>query len=362
MSNEPEEFNPAAEPRLNPDAESFLAKSLDDVRQDIIRLAARSQAARPTPPSEVTVSEVKDALNELGLATAELDRPFRPGLISWFGISGLILVVVGAVLAAVSLNSWTTITATAISLIGASGAYWSIWTARRVLRRAEPADRAVDEVKVLQGWAALERAMKERIGELPEGRSSLSYVIQKYAETAQLSNDDMEELRSILRVRNEAAHSPIGFSTSNSTIQTALAALDRQLERVVEHITPQTFERVVLANLQIIFPQATTRSEPDFDVDAYLHLSKAMTVGIVVKYHRQELNSSTLRKWVAGFGDRIFPVLVITNGKLPQGEAFVAVDSEDTHACIASWRGSRDNPRLQMAIESLVQRYQGSVE
>ncbi|MBA9002067.1 hypothetical protein [Thermomonospora cellulosilytica] len=332
--------------------------------------------SRPNPPPRITVSEVKEALDELGIAlersAAKQVSASKSKRRAAIAIGALSIAMAGAVLAIVyssdSIDALGGVTAV-LSVIAAVFAVWvaaaqANWARRQADSAHELALRAAEELQVIEGWAELEAAMRNRVGERLGGdRLSLPVVIEEYADSANLSDEEVEELRSILRLRNEAAHSPTGFFANSEAISEVLPALRRHLEKARKELprSPRAYESLALANLQLVAPgvAAVETGSGDSGVDAVLRTDDDRLINVIVKYtSRGGTLSRSAMKTIRGHSrNRFVPTLVITNYKIPED---MQVSLWDTYGVsgeavrVVHWAGPEDNDRLKAVTSEML--------
>lgn len=245
---------PASEsPAMTREAEELLNQSVAEFRSSLINIAHKQHVSRAAPSREITSQEIVAALDQMGFALSQeaaasqvrLNRHrFQRIAITIAVVALAVLTLAVSVLIAVNLglgevdqlaSSLGVLVSVAALVAGAV----SMFAALSSRRAGEEASRAAElaalsgaQAQVVIGWSALEKALAERYGNKDDDSRrhvGLGRLIQTYSTQAHLSEQEVEELREILQMRNKVAHGQGG--------KVGRAELDRVIQLVRLHIS-----------------------------------------------------------------------------------------------------------------------------
>ena len=234
--------------RLSPEAQLFLSALLDEWQAGVVAVALKEKTAQDSYGTELSVGDVRAAANKLNLLNrdAAIARLDRRRLYARAAVGALVLTATTASLLGVyylarrfgldRADNVASISAAFFSLVALVGSLWAAVVARKSLKEtldSPPIIEALDEAKFLRGWAELEEAIRSRVvAEHGPHYATKPFrsLLQEYAVSEGLSDDQVEELRMLLQLRNRAAHSSVGASDRDD-LSSAWTALSRQLLR-----------------------------------------------------------------------------------------------------------------------------------
>ncbi|MET7948824.1 hypothetical protein [Micromonospora sp. NPDC005324] len=229
--------------RVGPEAAIYLRRLLEDWRTSIVAHALQEQAARGITDSEITVSDIETAATKLRYATWDSHhhihqserRASRTDLLVTIGASAMLVTGVALVLLT-SLRHRFDVTAPyniaiVIGFLGTLLSAVGVYFERRARKHAglvNVLEARLNQIELVRNWALLEKAMRSIGTGDVEGvdRLPLKLVIERYAEAAQLSDNDLLDIRVGLHARNRIAHEG-GLDLSAE----ALADLERKISR-----------------------------------------------------------------------------------------------------------------------------------
>ncbi|GAB2582628.1 hypothetical protein [Kribbella endophytica] len=246
-----------SEPRdahLSGPAEEHLRELLEDLRAEIINRAQRKAVVDTSPNREMSPADIDSAAADLGYsirseAMSGSGRGSSRRFIMVIGVLGSagLAILVTYFVRNVDLSTadrWASILG---GITAVAGLVLSLIAARDLKRHGDAAklektpasDPRVPlaEANFLLEWANLENGIRAEVTanhDLPSQNVPLGSLLRLYATDKDLSSTEVKELRSLLQLRNELAHSRPGAQEPGRVIE-AFPVLRRYLSKLNEH-------------------------------------------------------------------------------------------------------------------------------